>query len=540
MKNYRYWISWGVLFSVLTGIYCFIFRSIAHSSDEAGPLLSAFEMFHGNPLLRGWAEPASTFYATDLPLSGALTLIFGLSPKIMNIAASVGWSLVVTVSIAVTLWLAEPRKKIEAAIIIGSVLGIPTFYVNQIQTIIASTPTHIVTIAYTLALFAAIGCALTKHRPTGWLVTISLIVAILTMSDPFALYISTIPALSACFFAVGRPRARRALGSAAVVTGLIAGKMLRMAMAAAGGFVATEMPASFVTFDKLPDNVSLIIRGMLGLFGADFFGKPLTNLQAFSSFSEYISSGPLVSIVRIVFVAMACVTVYAYAKTTLKDVISSSQRVSTGDARHAFRSCLIWSILVVLGGNLLSNMPVNILTTRYLTPVWVFATILTASRFPTIRMRRAYIAALTLLPLMACVSGYYLHGRESRYAETQKLMLASWLEAHALIEGYGPYWGSSIVTVLSKNHVKVRPAVIGDDGKIHPFMWLTDTRQFAPANLHSEKLFVLANDNESPPTYGAEHVLKTLGLPLSRERVGAYEVFVYNRQTVLDSDLVPR
>ncbi|HKT05652.1 MAG TPA: hypothetical protein VJT31_39570, partial [Rugosimonospora sp.] len=65
------------------------------NSDGAGNALQAWDILHGNPLLRGWTLSDVSFYTTELLLHAAVEMVVGLSADVVHIGAAVAYTLLV-------------------------------------------------------------------------------------------------------------------------------------------------------------------------------------------------------------------------------------------------------------------------------------------------------------------------------------------------------------------------------------------------------------------------------------------------------------
>lgn len=63
-------------------------RSLGTDSDGASNVLQAWEMLHGNLLLRGWWLSDVSFYTTELPEYMLVELARGLNPGVINAAGA--------------------------------------------------------------------------------------------------------------------------------------------------------------------------------------------------------------------------------------------------------------------------------------------------------------------------------------------------------------------------------------------------------------------------------------------------------------------
>jgi hypothetical protein len=71
--------------AVGVGVVCLLYvayleqaRSLGSDADGASNVLQAWDMLHGNPLLRGWWLSDVSFYTTELPEYMLVELVHGL------------------------------------------------------------------------------------------------------------------------------------------------------------------------------------------------------------------------------------------------------------------------------------------------------------------------------------------------------------------------------------------------------------------------------------------------------------------------------
>lgn len=501
--------------ALLTAGYFYIFHSFQHSSDEANPLLSAYDMTHGNPLLKGWVEPASTFYGVDLLLIGAFTLVLGKSPIILVLVPALIWAVTVWSAAAIAAAYCIPDRKAIAVFSVFVVLGLPTIFATVPATLITQAPMHIGSIVYAMWLFVLAEKYLSK--PARWMMPVFItVLALLSMGDPFSPFFCALPICLACFTFRNTRRAYVLL--AATIVGVIAGKALLRIIFLSGGFEVLSMPASFVQFANLPGNVSLLVQGILGLFGADFFGKATTG----STFLSFLGTGPLVVLARLPFVALFCAALWTLSRAVMRATLVPRKNI------EPMRVLLFWSIAVVIAANLFSTLPINILTSRYLLPVLVFGAILVAIEIQNTPTSKAFIAGALVISLVSLVSGYKAVENKHRFAANEQQQLTDWLIAHDLTEGYGQYWSAGIVTVLSGGKTTVHALAATPDGKLAPFVWISSAAWFKQPDDATKPRFVVVDTGPAEPRITQENVLSTFGQPKEIHTVGPYIVDVYS------------
>ena len=67
--------AWVLAGAVLFTCYLHLSRTAPVDSDGASNVLQAWDMLHGNPMLRGWVLSDVSFYTTELPQYALIELI---------------------------------------------------------------------------------------------------------------------------------------------------------------------------------------------------------------------------------------------------------------------------------------------------------------------------------------------------------------------------------------------------------------------------------------------------------------------------------
>src|SRR5580693_9640046 len=75
--------------------YLAISRTEEVTSDGASIALQAWDMLHGNPLLRGWTATDVTFYTTELPEYMIVEAVRGLNADVLHASAAITYTLLV-------------------------------------------------------------------------------------------------------------------------------------------------------------------------------------------------------------------------------------------------------------------------------------------------------------------------------------------------------------------------------------------------------------------------------------------------------------
>ncbi|WP_433065707.1 hypothetical protein [Dactylosporangium sp. CS-033363] len=94
--------------------------AVTVNSDGASNALQAWDLFHGNVLLRGWTLSDVSFYPTELVQYGLIQLVTGVTTDQIHIAAALSW----TLAVLLAAWLAWDRSTPTAPA--GQAIDTPT------------------------------------------------------------------------------------------------------------------------------------------------------------------------------------------------------------------------------------------------------------------------------------------------------------------------------------------------------------------------------------------------------------------------------
>src|SRR5262249_19671861 len=75
--------------------YLYVSRTSRVGSDGASNARQAWDMLHGNPLLRGWTVTDVSFYTTELPEYMLVEMVRGLHADVLPVSAAISYTLVV-------------------------------------------------------------------------------------------------------------------------------------------------------------------------------------------------------------------------------------------------------------------------------------------------------------------------------------------------------------------------------------------------------------------------------------------------------------
>jgi hypothetical protein len=510
----RRWLSVAVwTLSVVAAFACYLrlASTRAVNSDGSAQALQAWDMLHGNLLLHGWLLTDITMYTTELPEYMLVELVRGLNTDVVHVAAAVTYSLVVVLAALLAKGRAVGRAALVRALITVGIMLAPQL--GQGVNILISSPDHIGTSVPLLVLWVIID----RARPRWYVpVVATLVLAWATFADTLVLLIGVLPVALVCAVRVVRAvgvggQSIRAqcyelgLGGGALIGGGAAWLALRHLPGNA--FVLQPTTARLISSPAvLPHHLNVAAQGLLLLGGADFIGHPL-------------GVGTAVLLLHLVGVALAALGVLAAL-------------VQFGRGKDLVDDVLVSGVVINLVVYVLSTFALAVYYSREIDPVLPFAAVLAGRLLADRVLRVRFVPAVLLLVLAG-----YLGGLGYELAQppvpAQNQQLATWLAAHHLDRGLSGYWQSSVVTLATREQVRVlqvkvvRHRVVADDWEVK-LSWLDPRHNTANFVVLAPQVAEYAGFTNSTA------VLATFGRPLHDYHVGPYQVLVYGKNLLAD------
>ena len=474
-------------------------RSLGTDADGASNVLQAWEMLHGNPLLRGWWLSDVSFYTTELPEYMLVELARGLNPGVINAAGAATYTLL----LALAAWLAKGRATGTAGLlrvlIAGGIMLAPGPGFSAAT--LLSSPDHIGTQVPLLLIWLTID-RLGDRWYLPWLV--GALLAWVEIADQMAIYVGALPVVVVSAIRICQRR-----DSWRVDAGLLAAAVASVAVAMAGtllirligGFVVAPVNTVFTTVAQIPHHLWLTLESVLTLFGADFIG---------------LRAGPAAAVAvlhltGVILVAWACCI--------------AGRQLLAADGRLV--PMLFVGIAIDLAAYLLSTQAVDLGSTHELAAVLPFGAVLAGCLpgWPAISALRP-----ALLAVLAGYAGVLAYNAASPPRPPVTQAVASWLTANHLTSGIGDYWTANVTTVATSGRVEVRPVNLSC-GRFSPDAWESRESWYQPPNTATFLLLALTSAAGADGT--AADATAQFGPPHRTARIGAYEVLVWNH------DLLP-
>jgi hypothetical protein len=503
---------------ILFFCYWRLSRTFPLDSDESGNALQAWDMLHGNLLLRGWTLSDVSFYTTELPEYMLVELIHGLNSETVHISSALTYTLVVVLVALVakgrtTGKRAALRMLVAAGILISPQLGL------GVWTLLAQ-PDHTGTNVPVLLAWLIV-----DRGGRRWWVppATAVLLAVAYVADEAALISGVLPLLVVAGWRLYQrvyqrrpddteflPALARAgyelsmVGAAlvALVAGLVVPKIIRHI----GGYTVLPVQSTIGQSGNMVAHIWAAISGGLFLFGANLFGLKLS-----------LSAG-LVAL-HLVGVALAVWAVCAGVRRFAGDDVVSA--------------LLAVGAVLAVGAYLL--YPTNA-GPREMVAVLPFSAVLVG------RLLVDRLAAARLVPVIAIALILYVvtlgvnvtTGPEAKDFRP----LASWLSDHGFRYGLSNYGYSNSLTVATGNRVQIRPvqARAGQDKadplQLYPRMWEADKSWYDPA-LHYANFVIIGPLGTGMTQRQALH---NFGPPARSYSIHGVSVLVWNYNLLTRTD----
>jgi hypothetical protein len=556
-------------------------RTVAVGSDGASQALQAWDLLHGNLLLRGWWVTDVSFYTTELPQYALIELARGLTADVVHVAGALTYTLLVLAAALLAKGTATgpggaARALVAAGIMLAPQLGPGT------QTLVLA-PDHTGTSVPVLLVFLLIDRGADRPRRVAAGVWLGL--AWTALADAMAIFVAVIPLALVCAARLVTGRAVRRRRDAVLLAAALLAVPAELAAAAliraAGGWQVNGLRTALAGPGQLAGNARLAGEGLLELFGADVFAAAGGVETA-------------LAVLHLAGLALAAAGVLAAARGVLHG--TGGPRAGRGPGRGpgapggrgALRcpgilrpagaagalpgphgphgpgglgdtlvdSVLLAGIAVDLAAYLAGVQAVNILSAREIAPVLPFAAVLAgrslggwladnsnwrpAGQWDNSNWRaagrRCCVPALryglgVVLALYLAGLGY---AAARPPAAPQCADLAAWLRAHGLTAGLSGYHQANIVTLETGGAVTLRavtaaPAAPGTPGRLVAYTWNASAAWYAAAAASPAFLVLTAPGAPGGSGLTAAQAVATFGRPARTYRYKAYVILVWHR-----------
>jgi hypothetical protein len=503
--------GWTLGVLVAFGVYLRLASTWPTDSDAASNALQAWDMLHGNLLLRGWSLSDVSFYTTELPQYMLVELVRGLNQGDVHVAAAMTYTLVILLAVL----LAKGRSTGREALVRGGIAA-GIMLAPQLGTgvnVLMSSPDHIGTTVPVMVVWLIL-----DRAPPRWYVPViaGALLAWAMVADSLVLYIGVLPLALVCAIRVyhavavdGESLKSRwydlALAAAAVAAAAAATLALHI-IHASGGFSVGHSPDQLIQAGGLLSrNAAITFEGLLLLGGADFVGLRL-------------SASTFITLLHLTGVFLAGWGTWLAARHFLRD-------------RDRVAQVLVTAIVINLAAYLISTKPHVITGTREIAAVLPYGAALAG------RLLGRRLLAAKVVPILLVVGAFYLLGLTHEISQpavpAQNQRLESWLVAHHLRTGLSGYWQSNVVTLTSGGRVRIR-TVTPVGTRLAADYYEAKADWYDPAHSNANFVVLFRGLPGFSGLTDTTAVINTFGEPARAYHVGPYEVLVWNRNLLTD------
>src|SRR5579872_7197425 len=202
------WWAWVAAYVVAGAALFFCYRRLsgtqAVTSDGAASALQAWDMLHGNPLLRGWTVSDVSFYTTELPEYMGVELIRGLGPDVVHVAAGFTYTLLVLLAGLLAKGRAKGREALIRVLIASGIMIAPQLHLGA--SIVLLGADHTGTEVPLLATWLVV-----DRAPRRWYVPliITVMLAWAQIADSITLLVAIVPLVLVCALRICHGLVRR-------------------------------------------------------------------------------------------------------------------------------------------------------------------------------------------------------------------------------------------------------------------------------------------------------------------------------------------
>jgi hypothetical protein len=478
------------------------------NSDGASNALQAWDMLHGNLLLRGWTVTDISFYTTDLPEFVLVEWIRGLGPDVLHITAALTYTLMVLLAGWLAKGQATGREGMVRVMVAVGIMLAPSL--GGDTTVLLNDPSH----SGAQIPLLVIWLILDRGRPRWQVpVAVTVLLFLAQVGDQVVTYEGALPLVLVCAFRLYRRRRRaagrdlaRPLPGAWYELSLALGAIASAGMAAialrvirwAGGFTVLPPSTTIAPFRLFFHDVWSTVQAVLTIFGARFTGVHGFQLAI-----------PLVHLAGVALAAWAI----------------------TRGLRRFTESELIVQVLVVTVIVLLAAFIVR--SERNAGPHEIVGVLpigaALAGRLLAVSAsagRRA-VAAIVL----ACYAAALTYNVLQPAAPDPDRQLAAWLQSHNLTSGLAAYWNADIVTFDTHEGVQITPVYRSGPAHFEGLNRASKASWFNPAE-HDARFLVLPavalGCAGGTPSQWLVAARRQFGAPSASYNVGPFRVLVWH------------
>ncbi len=475
------------------------------NADPAGQALQAWDMLHGNLLLRGWWLGDVSFYTVELPLNMIIEMFTGLRPVEISILAALIYTAVVLLTALLAKGSARGREGVVRAVLGGGILLAPSLVLGT--RVLMQGPDHLGTAVPILLMLLVL-----DRAPERWWVpvVVGVLLTLAQVSDLLATFAGAAAVAVACGVRVCLEivRRQRPLKFPGYDLSLVVAAVISIGLAhlvlwgihAAGGFYLRppKNGLGLAPISALPTHAWDMGYNLLILFGADFFG-------------QQTAVGVVLALLHLTGVALALLGLLIGLFGFF------------GRAADRVIQVLVAGTVIILAAGTFGNYMSKIVGAHEIVTVLPFCAVL-AGRLLGGRLVKARLVP-TLAVGLACYLGALAYNDTQPIQAPLHVDLADWLEAHHLTTGLAPYWESNITSLDSGGRVRLAPLKPGG-ASANPYE--SNSAWYNPAVSRANFVVTVSAPPSDASLVTPGEVLAQFGPPARTYHFEEYTVMVYD------------
>jgi hypothetical protein len=500
--------AWPVGYALAAILLFFCYLRIsgtqAVTSDGASMALQAWDMLHGNWLLKGWSLTDVSFYTTELPEYIVVGVFRGLGPQDVHTAAALTYTLLVVLAGLLAKGSKTGKEGLVRVLIASGIMIAPQ--VGPGAFLLLLSPDHTGTGVPLLLIFLFLDRA--GRRP--WVpAAAGLLLAWAQIGDRIVVTIGVLPVVAVCVARACREAIRRrniprecwfeaALAVAAVASVGVADVFAKI-IKHLGGYTTAPLNTQFSPAADWPSHAMLALKGILGLYAADVNKSFLTVAAA-------------VDAVHLIGLALAVIAFALAIWRFFKD-------------NDLIEQILVVAIIVNVAAYVASVLPNTFWDNREIASVLPFGAVLAG------RLLAGRLMKVRLLPALAVVACCYLfalgYGVTRPQVPAHDQPLTDWLSAHHLTDGLGSYAEGNSVTLDSHGSITLL-APVWRPHAVRPGTHEAKAPDFDPARHHANFVVTTMQDGSGfyiPPAW----IINAFGRPAHTYHYGVWTIMTWNK-----------
>jgi hypothetical protein len=477
------------------------------TSDGAANALQAWDMLHGNMLLRGWTVSDVSFYTTELPEYMGAELIRGLGPDVVHVAAAFTYTLLVLLAGLLAKGRAKGREALVRVLIASGIMIAPQLSAGAMLLLLS--PDHTGTQVPLLVTWLVL-----DRAPRRWYVPliIAVMLAWVQIGDRITWIVAVVPLALVCALRICRGRVRGepltwrwyevSLAAAALASAGAAWLAVRV-IGRLGGYAVSPLPTALATLRAIPAHLRLTADGVLVLYGAGFSGLRPGVAAAF---------------------AVAHLAGLALAGWALGLAIRRFFRLD-----DLVVQVLAVAIIINLAAFALSTLPGNAYSFRQIAAVLPLGAVLAG------RLLSRQVVRLRLAPalgvILACYAAALGYGAAQPAVPAHDQALAGWLVTHHLKTGLTG-GAANAITLETGGRVQLLVTYFGWSGAA-PDAYQSKASQY-DRRRHDANFVVSTMADGGPPVVPYPIAVADFGRPARIYHFRDYTIMTWDKNLLAD------